>query len=79
MTKYLTKEINLIVKDPRDSTLQGVVNENLAELSDLAESGSSIFELIDIKYHTQFRASENDMVHSALIIYAYHPKSELVE
>ena len=79
MTKYLTKEINLIVRDPRDSTLQDVVNENLAELSDLAESGGSIFELIDIKYHTQFRASENDMVHSALIIYVWHFKSELVE
>ena len=44
-----------------------------------AESGGSIFELIDIKYHTQFRASENDMVHSALIIYVWHFKSELVE
>ena len=33
MTKYLTKEINLIVKDPRDSELQQLVNETLAELS----------------------------------------------
>ena len=77
MTEYLTKEINLIVRDPRDSKLQAVVNESLAQLSDSVSE--YIFELIDIKYHTQFRASENDMVHSALIIYVYHSKSELVE
>ena len=94
MTKYLTKEINLIVKDPRDSELQQLVNETLAELSGIElheisesdisktikeESGEYIFELIDLKYHTQYRAHKDDMIHSALIIYAYHPKSELVE
>ena len=94
MAKYLTKEINLIVKDPRDSGLAQLVNETLAELSgielyEISESGISktmkdgdgeyIFELIDIKYHTQYRAHKDDMIHSALVIYAYHAKSKLVE
>lgn len=87
MTKYLTKEINLIVKDPRDSELQQLVNETLAELSGILEgflmkpdeSREYIFELIDIKYHTQYRAHKDDMIHSALVIYAYHAKSKLVE
>ena len=41
--------------------------------------GEYIFELIDIKYHTQYRAHKDDMIHSALVIYAYHAKSKLVE
>ena len=77
MTKYLTKEINIKVNDPKDSKLQDVVNESLSDLS--KESDTHIFELIDIKYHTQWMVTMQDMVHSALIIYAYHPKSKLVE